>query len=71
MKKMRNAHILVRKLEWRRALTKSGVDGWTALKCILNRCGLHSSGSGQKTVAGSCENGNKPSGSIQGRGFLN
>jgi hypothetical protein len=34
------------------------------------RCGLTSSGSGWGPVAGSCEHGNEPSGSIKGREFL-
>jgi hypothetical protein len=29
-------------------------------------CGLDSSGSGQDTVAGSCEHGNEPSDSLKG-----
>jgi hypothetical protein len=33
-------------------------------------CGLDSPGSGQSPVAGSCEHGNGPSGSIQGGEFL-
>jgi hypothetical protein len=32
----------------------------------VERCGLASSGSGQGLVAGSCEDGNEPSGSIKG-----
>jgi hypothetical protein len=34
-------------------------------------CGLVSYGSGQEPVAGSCEQGNKTSGSIKGEEFLN
>jgi hypothetical protein len=34
------------------------------------RCGLDSSDSGQGPVAGSCEHGNEPSGSIKGGKFL-
>jgi hypothetical protein len=33
-------------------------------------CGLDSSGSGQSQVAGSCEHGNNPSGSVKGGDFL-
>jgi hypothetical protein len=33
-------------------------------------CGLDSSGSGQGPVAGSCEQGNEPSGSIKDAEFL-
>jgi hypothetical protein len=33
-------------------------------------CGLDSSGSGYEQVAGSCEHGDEPSGSIKGREFL-
>jgi hypothetical protein len=32
----------------------------------VGRCGLDASGSGQRPVVGSCEHGNKPSGSING-----
>jgi hypothetical protein len=49
-------------------------DGRIILQRILNigckRCGLDLSGSGYEPVAGSCEYGNEPSGSIKGRGFL-
>jgi hypothetical protein len=34
------------------------------------RCGLDSSREGQGLMAGFCENGNEPSGSIKGREFL-
>jgi hypothetical protein len=36
----------------------------------LGTCGLDSSGSGYGPVAGCCENGNEPSGSIKGGEFL-
>jgi hypothetical protein len=36
----------------------------------VGRCGLDSSGSGQGPVAGSCEHGNEPSGSIKVGEFL-
>jgi hypothetical protein len=36
----------------------------------VGRCGLDSSGSGWGPVAGSCEEGNEPSGSIEGGEFL-
>jgi hypothetical protein len=40
------------------------VENWVA------RCGLDVSGSGYGPVAGSCEHGNEPSGSIKGWEFL-
>jgi len=36
----------------------------------MGGCGLDSSGSGQELVAGSCEHGNEPSGSMKGGEFL-
>jgi hypothetical protein len=36
----------------------------------VGRCGLDSSGSGQGPVAGSCEHGSVPSGSIKGGEFI-
>jgi hypothetical protein len=36
----------------------------------MGRYGVDSSGSGQGLLAGSCENSNEPSGSIQGGEFL-
>jgi hypothetical protein len=39
-------------------------------KVLVGRCGLDASGSGQKSVAGSCEHGSEPSGYIKGREFL-
>jgi hypothetical protein len=36
----------------------------------VERCGLDASGSGQVPVAGFCEHGNEPSGSIKGEEFL-
>jgi hypothetical protein len=49
-----------------------GVDGkireWNLGKQdVKGRCGLNASGSGEGSVAGSCEHGNKHSGSIKGR----
>jgi hypothetical protein len=35
----------------------------------VGRCGLDASGSGQGPVAGPCEQGNEPSGSIKGGEF--
>jgi hypothetical protein len=40
------------------------------LKKGVKRCGLHSSGSGDGSVAGCCEHGNEPSGFIKGGEFL-
>jgi hypothetical protein len=37
---------------------------------MVGRCGLDSSGSEQRPLAGSCEHGNEPSGSIKDREFL-
>jgi hypothetical protein len=36
----------------------------------VQRCGLNLSGSGSGTVAGCCEHGSEPSGSIKGENFL-
>jgi hypothetical protein len=36
----------------------------------MGRCGLSSYGSGEGPVAGSCEYGNEPPGSIKGGEFL-
>jgi hypothetical protein len=36
----------------------------------VGSCGPSSSGSGYEPVAGSCEHGNEPSGSIKGGKFL-
>jgi hypothetical protein len=36
----------------------------------VGRCGLDASGLGEGPVAGCCERGNDPSGSIKGRKFL-
>jgi len=36
----------------------------------VGRCGLDASGLGQRPVAGPCEHGNEPSGSIKGGEFL-
>jgi hypothetical protein len=36
----------------------------------MGKCGVDSSGSGWGPVAGSCEHGNEPSGSIKGGEFL-
>jgi hypothetical protein len=46
-----------------------GVDGKIILEW-MGRRGLDSSGSGQGPVAGCCEHGNEPSGSIKGGEFL-
>jgi hypothetical protein len=35
----------------------------------MGRCGLDSCGSGEGPVAGCCEDGNEPSGSIRGEEF--
>jgi hypothetical protein len=37
----------------------------------MGMCGLNSSGSGQGPVAGSCEHGNEPSGSVRGGETVN
>jgi hypothetical protein len=37
----------------------------------VGSCGLDASGSGQGPVAGFCEHGNEPAGSIKVRKFLN
>jgi len=37
---------------------------------MIEGCVMDSSGSGQETVAGPCEQCNEPSGSIRGREFL-
>jgi hypothetical protein len=51
-----------------------GVDGKTISEWILGnnvtRCGLDSSVLGQEPVAGSCEHGNEPSGSVRTGNFL-
>jgi hypothetical protein len=66
--------VLMEKHEGTNHLKDRGVDGRMILKWILEkwdvRHGLGRSGSGQKQVAGSCECGNKPSGSIKCREFL-
>jgi hypothetical protein len=36
----------------------------------VRKCGLDASGSRQGPVAGSCEHGSEPSGSIKGKEFL-
>jgi hypothetical protein len=71
MGKMDNAYnILVEKPEGRRHLEGFGVHGRIILHCILGEmvgsCCLNASGSGWGPVAGSCEHGNEPSGSIKG-----
>jgi len=40
------------------------------LEKLVGRCGLDSSGSGYGPVAGCCEYGNEPPGSIKGGEFL-
>jgi hypothetical protein len=47
-----------------------GIDGRIILQCILGEYVLDSTGSGWGSVAGSCEHGNEPSGSIKGGKFL-
>jgi hypothetical protein len=50
-----------------------GIDVSIILKFVINMaCGweLNSSGSRHWSVAGSCEHGNEPSGSIKGTEFL-
>jgi hypothetical protein len=37
----------------------------------VERCGLHSSGSGYGPLGGYCEHSNEPSGSVKGEKFLN
>jgi len=37
---------------------------------MFGRCGVDASGSGKGIVAGSCEHGNEPSGSIKGGGLF-
>jgi hypothetical protein len=55
-------------------LKDPAIDGKVILKWILKQWdgghGLDRSGSGQGQVAGSCECGNEPSGSIKCREFL-
>jgi hypothetical protein len=50
-----------------------GVDGRIILERIfgnrVGRCGKHTSGSGYRPVAGSCEHGDEPPGSIKGGEF--
>jgi hypothetical protein len=65
---MRNAYkILVRKSDGKGPLGNLGVDGKIG---SLGRCGLYLSSSGYGPMAGSCEHGNEPSGSIKGGEFL-
>jgi hypothetical protein len=42
----------------------------TEIVCSVGGCGLKSSGSGQESVAGSCEYGIEPSGSTKGGEFI-
>jgi len=66
---MRNANnIFVGKPERKRSVGRGGVDGRIILNWIFDdrveRCGLEASGTEYGPVAGSCEHGDKPSGSI-------
>jgi hypothetical protein len=75
MGQMRNAYKrFLGKPEGKIAVGKPTVDGRIILEWILgNRvgsCGLGSSGSGQGQVAGCCEHGKEPSGSIKSDEFL-
>jgi hypothetical protein len=75
MGEMRNAYkILIGNPQGKRPLGGSGNRWDLILKWILRNsvgwCGFGSSGSGQGPVAGSCEHGNEPSGSIKAWSFL-
>jgi hypothetical protein len=71
MGEIRNAYrILVGKPEGKRPLGRPRCRWVDNIKMDLKRdrmgwYGLHSSGSGQEPVEGSCEHGNEPSGSIK------
>jgi hypothetical protein len=76
MGEMKNAYsILVRKPEGKRPLGRPR-HRWEDnirkdhRKIRVRVCGLDSLGSEQGPVAGFCEHGNEPSGSIKGREFL-
>jgi hypothetical protein len=71
---MKNAYkILIGKPEGKRPLGRPR-RRWEDIRMDqrerVRRCGLDSSGSGQGPVAGCCEHGNKPSGSITGGEFI-
>jgi hypothetical protein len=65
---------LVEKSEGRRRLGRSGRRWEDNIKMNLREVGwehgMHQSGSGQRQVAGSCERGNEPSGSIKCGEFI-
>jgi hypothetical protein len=58
------------KRNFREFCTSPSAIGTELKRHGLGRCGLHSSGSGQGPVAGSCEYGNELSGSIKGGEFV-
>jgi hypothetical protein len=60
---------LVGKPEWNTSLEKLGVDGRIILNVILEKSGLRVR-TGYGPVAGSCDHGDEPSGSIKGGEFL-
>ena len=66
--------VLMRKHEGKKHLEDPGVDGRIILKCIFRKWdgghGQDRSGSEQGQVAGTCERGNEPSGSIKYGEFL-
>jgi hypothetical protein len=77
MGEMRIAYnILVRKPERKRPLGRPRRRGEDHIRMDrreiwwVGRCGLHASGSRQGPVAGFCEHGDEPSGSIKGGEFL-
>jgi hypothetical protein len=71
---VRNTKCSSQNLKGRDHAEDLGVDGRIILERIMeNRVGeygLDSSGSGCGPVAGCCEHGNEPSGSVKGREFL-
>jgi hypothetical protein len=67
---MRKEHkTLVGKTEGKRPLERLR-SRWEDNILMGGSCGLHSSGSGEGPVAGSCEYGNEPSGSTKDGEFL-